>query len=68
MVVPWANALIVFARHSKTTTRQAMAKIARKILMSPPVTLSGVVLIGVLEFVALQRSQVQAAVRGQLKN
>ncbi len=45
-----------------------MAKIARKILMSPPVTLSGVVLIGVLEFVALQRSQVQAAVRGQLKN
>lgn len=43
-----------------------MAKIARKILMSPPVTLSGVVLVGVLEFVALQRAQAVGKVRGQL--
>lgn len=43
-----------------------MAKLARRIMMSPPVTLSGAVLIGVLEFVALQRSQAVGRVRGQL--
>ncbi|SER13960.1 hypothetical protein SAMN04488038_11715 [Solimonas aquatica] len=43
-----------------------MNKLARKILCSPPVTLSAVVLVGVVEFFALQRSQAVGAVRGQL--
>lgn len=37
-----------------------MQKIVRKLMLSPPVTLGGMVLLGMMEFVALRRSQAQA--------
>lgn len=37
-----------------------MARIVRKMMTSTPVTLSGVVVLGALEFVALQRSRAVA--------
>lgn len=43
-----------------------MSKIARQVLLSPPVTLSAAVLAGVFEFLALQRVHAVDVVRGQL--
>ena len=45
-----------------------MAKIARKILLSPPVTIGGAVMIGVLEFFALQRAQARTRARQALNS
>lgn len=45
-----------------------MAILVRQILLSRPVLISGAVLLGAREFVALQRSQALAATRNVLRN
>ncbi len=48
-------------RHSgKAGLELPMARIVRKVMTSAPVTLGGAVVLGTLEFVALQRSRAMA--------
>ena len=42
-----------------------MARLVRKVMTSTPVTLGGVVVLGTLEFVALQRSRAVAKLQGR---